>query len=171
MSRDRFKEALGRTSFRVVHEVGGKEVDETEVLRGATEHATAYPCEIREDPGALLEKILRVYDSEAEALWKDLHEPTEVKFARQLSGSAPPPTGGDQERYPPNEDDSGKRGKAELLAIGVDVAKDPDHFVVTIVCPCGSRASISSRTMSPAELVFVADWSVAHDGHAKGAGH
>ena len=179
--RERFHDLLGRMSFRVRHSVAGKEVVEDEVLRGACDHAEVNPCEVQTGPSIHLEKVMSVFDSvvtwipdgdlahgfqgEGDVCYhcqkpeaNPVHKPPPMP---PPSPAPPPPV--------PSEIKIVDAGSERPVLVGIDLAKEPDHFVVTVVCPCGSRATISSRTMTVAELSFVEDWTKAHDGHAKGA--
>ena len=57
MNLDQIVSELGQMGVDVRHEIGGVEKKEPEDLRGAVEHATAYPCMIEMDPGRLLENL------------------------------------------------------------------------------------------------------------------
>lgn len=46
-----------------------------------------------------------------------------------------------------------------------------EQFLVTIICPCGSRASISAKKMTLGELIFIGDWAKSHQAHGKEAEH
>lgn len=174
-SRNRFKEILGRTYFPVRHQVAGKEAVETEILSSATEHATAYPCVIEIDPGELGNKLMSVFDSWDSEPWKETHEPVTLPRPRceTITGEEKAEFG---EKYPhpselpppPDADDDSTFVNPPKL-VSSEFLVNPDHFVVTIICPCGSSGAVSSRSMTAADLEFVSGWVGAHQHHAVGA--
>lgn len=144
---------LGKMSVDVRYEIGGAEKREPEDLRGAVEHATAYPCMVEMDPGCLLENLKHRVKGIVEKA---------VAASHTYVGPRPPPTSVvEAER---------KEGREAAAVVGIDVASEPDRLVATIACPCGSRASISSKKITLGELSLFGDWAKEHQRHVKGAG-